>query len=176
MERLVLHNKHIYLLNGIDNGTYQVFKIKGKQLLFCVSGVTWITSLDWLWHWKVFISHVMEISKASTYGGTEVTCVCLRYLSHAHKILCCAHNIKANQKTLNTYMNIVWNWLIAEMLSIFYYILMQMQIFRYQSILTMLDIDTFQPSFLFTLVNNNTSIVNTPFFSRCHLFCLKVVQ
>ena len=41
-----------------------------------------------------------------------------------------------------------------------------MPIFLHQSRHTLLDIDTFFPSFLFTLVNNNTSIVNTPFFSR----------
>ena len=151
-------------------------KSKGNNFCFMCFGC-YLNYIPWLIvTLKGFHLPCHGISKASTYRGTEVTCVCLRYLSHAHKILCCAHDIKANQKTLNTYMNIVWNWLIAEMLSIFYYILMQMQIFRYQSILTMLDIDTFQPSFLFTLVNNNTSIVNTPFFSRCHLFCLKVVQ
>ena len=52
-----------------------------------------------------------------------------------------------------------------------------MPIFRHQSIHTLLAIDTFSPSFLFTLVNDNTStIVNTPFFSRRHLIRRKVVH
>jgi len=42
-------------------------------------------------------------------------------------------------------------------------------------ILTNFDIDTFPPSFLFTLVNNNNSIVNTHFFSRHHLIRRKVL-
>jgi len=51
-----------------------------------------------------------------------------------------------------------------------------MPVFRYQSIHTLLDIDTFPPSFLFTLVNNNTSIVNTHFFSLRHLIHRKVLM
>ena len=41
-----------------------------------------------------------------------------------------------------------------------------MPIFLNQSRHTLLNINTFSPSFMFTFVNNNTStIVNTPFFS-----------
>ena len=38
-----------------------------------------------------------------------------------------------------------------------------MQILRHQSIHTLLDIDTFSPSSLFTLVNNNTSTITASF-------------
>ena len=52
-----------------------------------------------------------------------------------------------------------------------------MPIFRQQSIHTLLDmLDKCSQSLLFTLVNNDTSIVNTDFFSRRRLIRRKVVH
>ena len=119
--------------------------------------------------------------RAMKYGRTEVTCVCF-YLSPAHDILSRAHELlKCRAHWLLSHAHDI-HWMLFEIgqeQKWYQYSVIskcRMPILRYQRILTLLDIDTFPPSLLFTLVNKNTSIVNTPFFSRRHLIRRKVVH
>ena len=93
-----------------------------------------------------------------------------RYLSRAHELLSCAHDIISQSENTECCLKV------ADSINDINIMLYFDAECRYQSILTLLGIDTFQPSKLFTLVNNNTSIVNTPFFSWCHLIRRKVVH
>ena len=111
------------------------------------------------------------------YGGTEMTFVRF-YLSRAHDILSRAHDIISQ----SGYTKYIHEWKLTDSRNnyILSYCNAKCQYFRTQVYIhcwiSCTSFDTFSQSFLFTLVNNSTSIVNTPFFSRRHLIRRKVAN
>ena len=156
-------------------------------MLFCSNfikkNIDFFGLLCWqcCWHFIIFRNNFVRyltrqhrvsllLTKTSRYyGGTEVTCICF-YLSCAHNIIsqslntyihkCCLKSTDSRNDFILSY----WN---AKCL----YFGTKVYIHCW---ISSTSFDKCSQSFLFTLVNNKISIINTPFFSWRHLIRRKV--